>query len=36
LEVVRVARLAQGQAAWKETVVADALLHADYIQLALP
>src|SRR3954470_4985575 len=24
----------KGQAAWKETVVADALLHADYIQLA--
>src|SRR5262249_16453274 len=24
----------KGQAAWKETVVADPLLHADYIQLA--
>src|SRR5436190_24402725 len=24
----------KGQAAWKETVVADSLLHADYIQLA--
>src|SRR5215831_13285847 len=24
----------KGQAAWKETVVADPLLHADYIQMA--
>jgi hypothetical protein len=24
----------KGQPAWKETVVADPLLHADYIQLA--
>src|SRR5262245_65735766 len=24
----------KGQAAWQETVVSDALLHADYIQLA--
>jgi hypothetical protein len=24
----------KGQASWKETVVSDALLHADYIQLA--